>query len=325
MDKLSLIKAPVIDELKRFNALFEESLTTENPFLQEVLSYIRQKKGKMMRPALVLLLARLLGDINDKTLHSAVSLELLHTASLVHDDVVDESEERRGRPSVNAVFRNKVAVLSGDYVLAAALLQASKTTSLEIISMISRLGQDLSEGELLQLSNVADQELSEAVYFSIIRKKTAALFASSAVVAAYSVGASSVEVDWAYLLGEYIGICFQIKDDIFDYFDEKGIGKPTGNDMREGKLTLPAIYAIRNSGEKEAVMSLVQEIKTGNASRNVIEEMIAFSVENGGIEYAVAQMMEYHGKAVRLLDRYPDSDIKRALLAFVDYVVERKK
>ncbi len=324
MDKLSLIKAPVIEELKRFDLLFEESLTTDHPFLQEVLSYIRQKKGKMMRPALVFLLARLLGDVNDKTLHSAVSLELLHTASLVHDDVVDESEERRGRPSVNAVFRNKVAVLSGDYVLAAALLQASYTTSLDIISIISKLGQDLAEGELLQLSNVADQEVSEEIYFSIIRKKTAALFASSAAVAAYSVDATPKEIDFAYLLGEYIGICFQIKDDIFDYFEEEEIGKPTGNDMQEGKLTLPAIYALQHSGDNEAINSLVQSIKAGNANQEIIDQMIGFSIKNGGIQYAESCMMEYHQKAIDLLDSYPDSEIKRSLIAFIDYVIERK-
>lgn len=320
---MSLIKAPVHNELERFSVLFEAALTSENPLLQEVLSYIRQKKGKMMRPALVLLLARLLGGANDKTLHSAVSLELLHTASLVHDDVVDESSERRGRASVNAVFQNKVAVLSGDYVLAAALLEATLTDSPRIISIISKLGQDLSEGELLQLSNVSDEKVSEEVYFDIIRKKTAALFASSALVAAVSVDASEAEVEFARLLGEYIGICFQIKDDIFDYSDEKGIGKPTGNDMREGKLTLPAIYALASTSREQEIIPLVQRIKSGEASALDIDEMIAFSVQSGGIEYAERRMMEYRDKAVRLLDAYPESDVKYALIAFIDYVVER--
>lgn len=324
MDKLSLIKAPVLNELKKFDLLFDAALTSENPLLQEVLSYIRQKKGKMMRPALVLLLARLLGGINQKTLHSAVSLELLHTASLVHDDVVDESSERRGRASVNAVFHNKVAVLSGDYVLAASLLQASQTTSPAIISLIARLGQDLSEGELLQLSNVADQNVSEEVYFNIIRKKTAALFATSASVAAHSADAEPAQVEFAYLLGEYIGICFQIKDDIFDYYEAKEIGKPTGNDMHEGKLTLPAIYALRKVGENAEISSLVRKIKALQASEEEIHRMIDFCVENGGIDYAMARMKEYRDKAVALLERYPDSEVKRALLAFVDYVVERE-
>ena len=239
MDSISLIRTPIEAELRDFKELFDSSLSSSNALLDSVVSHIRQRNGKMMRPILVLLVARLYGAVCPSTLHAAVSLELLHTASLVHDDVVDESTERRGQLSVNAIFNNKVAVLTGDYLLATSLVHAELTNSHRIIQLVSTLGQDLADGELLQLSNVSNHSFSEEVYFDVIRKKTAALFAACAEAAALSVQVGEEEVAFARLLGEYIGICFQIKDDIFDYFDSKEIGKPTGNDMLEGKLTLP--------------------------------------------------------------------------------------
>jgi octaprenyl-diphosphate synthase len=324
MDRLSQIKSPIITDLEQFKELFNSSLDNSNPLLQEVLSHIKQRKGKMMRPILVLLIARLLGKVSPSTLHSAVSLELLHTASLVHDDVVDESSERRGQASVNALYNNKVSILVGDYLLATCLFQAAYSGNNEIIKVVSRLGQDLSEGELLQLSNVSNTEISESVYFDVIRKKTAALFAACTHTAALSAGVSAEKVEMARLFGEYTGVCFQIKDDIFDYYDDREVGKPTGNDMREGKLTLPAIFAINNAQSAEW-KELAAKIKSGSATDDEIKKMIDFSKQNGGIEYAVEVMSEYRLKALQLLESYPDSEIKKSLVSYLDYVVDRNK
>lgn len=324
MDRLSQIKSPIISDLEQFKELFDSSLTNSNPLLQEVISHIKQRKGKMMRPILVLLIAKLFGKVSSSTLHAAVALELLHTASLVHDDVVDESVERRGQASVNALYNNKVSILVGDYLLATCLVQAAYSNNHDVIKVVSKLGQDLSEGELLQLSNVSNREVLETVYFDVIKKKTAALFSACTQSAAYSAGASVEEVEMARLFGEYIGICFQIKDDIFDYYEDSNVGKPTGNDMREGKLTLPVIYALRTASS-EVGKELVPRVKTGNATDEEIAQLIEFAKQYGGIEYAVQTMSEYHLKAIRLLDRFPESDVKSSLLSFLDYVVERNK
>ncbi|MBP1615252.1 MAG: octaprenyl-diphosphate synthase [Bacteroidetes bacterium] len=324
MDGLSLIKFPIVDELVDFKNLFDHSLSSSNPLLAGVIEHLRQRNGKMMRPILVLLVAKLYGEIKPVTLHAAVSLELLHTASLVHDDVVDESTERRGQLSVNAIFNNKVAVLTGDYLLATCLVQAGKTMNHEIIDVISKLGQDLSEGELLQLSNVSNPIFSERIYFDVIRKKTAALFATCTKAAALSVDADLTKTEYARLLGEYIGVCFQIKDDIFDYSDSREIGKPTGNDMLEGKLTLPVIYALNNT-ENEEARGLAVKVKSGVATTDEIADLIAFTKASGGIEYAQNVMFEYKQKALDLLAQLPDSAVKTSLQAYLDYVVDRHK
>jgi len=324
MDSISLIRTPIEAELADFKNLFDSSLSSSNALLDSVVSHIRQRNGKMMRPILVLLVARLYGAVRPSTLHAAVSLELLHTASLVHDDVVDESTERRGQLSVNAIFNNKVAVLTGDYLLATSLVHAEQTHSHPIIQLVSSLGQDLADGELLQLSNVSNHSFSESVYFDVIRKKTAALFAACTKAAAFSVGVGEEEAEFARLLGEYIGICFQIKDDIFDYFDSKEIGKPTGNDMLEGKLTLPALYVL-NSTKDSAMLEIAIRVKEGTATTDEIARLIGFIKENGGIEYAVHTMSLYKQKAFGLLASLPDSDVCAALRAYLDYVVDREK
>ncbi len=324
MDSISLIRTPIEAELADFKNLFDSSLSSSNALLDSVVSHIRQRNGKMMRPILVLLVARLYGAVRPSTLHAAVSLELLHTASLVHDDVVDESTERRGQLSVNAIFNNKVAVLTGDYLLATSLVHAEQTHSHPIIQLVSSLGQDLADGELLQLSNVSNHSFSESVYFDVIRKKTAALFAACTKAAAFSVGVGEEEAEFARLLGEYIGICFQIKDDIFDYFDSKEIGKPTGNDMLEGKLTLPALYVL-NSTKDSAMLEIAIRVKEGTATPDEIARLIGFIKENGGIEYAVHTMNLYKQKAFDLLASLPDSDVCAALRAYLDYVVDREK
>ena len=324
MNSISIIKNPISTELGDFNRLFDSSLSSSNPLLKSVIEHIRQRSGKRMRPMLVLLMGKLFGEVNQSTLHAAAALELLHTASLVHDDVVDESSERRGQLSVNAVFNNKVAGLSGDYLLATALVQVALTRNHDIIDVVSALGQDLAEGELLQLSNVSNLEFSESVYVDVIRKKTAALFAAWTKAGALSVGATDEEVENDRLFGEYIGICFQIKDDIFDYYDSKEIGKPTGNDMHEGKLTLPVLYALNAIHDEEA-RALALKVKEGSASADEIGHLVRFTKENGGIEYAEKVMNDYREKAFALLPAEGHADVKQALTAYLNYVVEREK
>ena len=324
MDNSSLIKSPIAAELDDFKKLFDTSLTSSNFLLNEVISHIRQKNGKMMRPMLLLLMAKLYGTVCPETLHAAVSLELLHTASLVHDDVVDESTERRGQLSVNAIYNNKVAVLVGDYLLATSLVQVGKTHNYAIIDVVSRLGQNLSEGELLQLSNVSNLQFSEEIYFDVICKKTAVLFAACTKAGALSVGVTDEQAEFARLFGEYIGLCFQIKDDIFDYYDSKEIGKPTGNDMLEGKLTLPVLYALNTTKDK-AAEEIAMKVKEGTATSDEIARLIEFAKQQGGIEYATQATLAYKKKALLLLASLPDSDVKIGLTAYLDYVIDREK
>ncbi|WP_297328418.1 polyprenyl synthetase family protein [uncultured Bacteroides sp.] len=324
MDNSSLIKAPISVELENFKKLFDSSLSSSNLLLNSVIAHIRQKNGKMMRPILVLLAAKLYGEICPATLHAAVALELLHNASLVHDDVVDESTERRGQLSVNAIFNNKVAVLSGDYLLASSLVQVGLTRNHAIIDIVSSLGQDLAEGELLQLSNVSNLQFSEDIYFNVIRKKTAVLFAACTKAGALSVGTDDEKAEFARLFGEYIGLCFQIKDDIFDYFESTEIGKPTGNDMMEGKLTLPVLYAL-NSTKDKAAQEIAIKVKNGEATADERAFLIEFAHLNGGIEHASQTMYDYREKALALLSSMPDTDVRKALAAYLDYVVEREK
>ncbi len=324
MDQLSLFKTPVSQELEEFKTYFEAALFHSNPLLNSVISHIQRSSGKMMRPILVLLAAKLYGKIQPTTLHAAVALELLHTASLIHDDVVDESIERRGQPSVNASFNNKIAVLMGDFLLAVSLAQVNLTQNHQIVNIVSRLGQELAEGELLQLSHCHDKSLSEEVYFDVIRKKTAVLFAGCMEAGALSTGATKEESEWAYQFGECVGICFQLKDDIFDYFKSKVLGKPTGKDMLEGQLTLPAIYALRTTSDEKAE-KIAQKVKQGKATPKEISYLIDFSKREGGINYARQIMQTYREKGVHLLESLPNSPIKRALSAYLDYVVERGK
>ena len=324
MESISLIKSPISVELEEFKKHFDTSLSSSNLLLNSVIAHIRQKNGKMMRPILVLLAAKLYGEVCPATLHAAVALELLHNASLVHDDVVDESTERRGQLSVNAIFNNKVAVLSGDYLLATALVEVGMTRNYDIIDVVSNLGQDLAEGELLQLSNVSNPHFPEDIYFDVIRKKTAVLFAACTKAGALSVGVDGEKAEYARLLGEYIGLCFQIKDDIFDYYESKEIGKPTGNDMLEGKLTLPVLYAL-NSTENSTAQAIAVKVKSGTASDEEIAHLIDFAKQNGGIEYAIQTMYTYKEKALQLLSVVPDTDVKKALISYLDYVIERDK
>ena len=321
MDKIGLIRKPIERELSEFRMLFDTALTSTAPILGDVLGYIRKRNGKMMRPMLVLLMAKLYGEINSATLHSALSLELLHTASLVHDDVVDKSDKRRGQASVNALYDNRVSVLVGGYMLAPSLRHAAYTKEIELVD---RLGQNLSEGEIVQLANTSNTYFSEEIYFDVIRKKTAALFTASAESGALSVKASADDVDKAALFGEMIGIAFQIKDDIFDYFENEELGKPTGNDMLEGKLTLPALYVLNHQAD-EATRELALRIRSLKASQEEIASFVSYVKREGGIEYADKVMHDYRDKALGLLPAQTDESLRAALTAYVDYVVDRTK
>jgi len=325
MDYLSLIKHPIEHDLLDFIDLFNSALTHDDGLLSQALSHIRQRGGKRMRPMLILLMAKNYGEVTRVTQHAGVGLELLHTASLVHDDVVDESAERRGQASVNACYNNKVAVLVGDYILSTALLHVSKTANQRIVEYLAELGRTLAAGEILQLSNIQNQEISEAVYYQIIKNKTAALFEACAAIGALSADASEEDVRRAAQFGQDLGIIFQIRDDIFDYYDSKEIGKPTGNDMAEGKLTLPVIYALNNH-RMESMMTLARKVKQGGVNADEIAVLVEFAKQSGGIEYAEQRMAEYRQRCLDFLrNNVKNDEILQALTAYVDFVIERNK
>ena len=324
MNRLEQIKRPISAEFEVFKQKFDASLQSSNPLLGEVINFIKQRNGKMMRPMLALLMAKLCGEIKDSTYYAAISLELLHTASLVHDDVVDESDKRRGQSSVNAVYDNKVSVLVGDYLLATSLTNAALTADVQLVELVSRLGQALSEGEIIQLSNTNAPDFSEDVYFDVIRKKTAALFSTASEAGARSVKCTDEMAQKAALFGELIGIAFQIKDDIFDYYTSDVLGKPTGNDMKEGKLTLPSLYVL-NALQDESMIALALKIRALEATDEEIAQFIEYVKSNGGIEYATKVMKGYRDKAIEVLPSTASQDLKDALTAYIDYVIERKK
>ena len=317
MDYLSVIKQPVQAELADFIELFNRSLSHEDGMLGSALEHIRRRAGKRMRPMLILLMAKSFGHVTDVTLNAAVGLELLHTASLVHDDVVDESGERRGQASVNATYDNKVAVLVGDYILSTALLHVSFTHSEEIVRYLAELGRTLSDGEILQLSNIGRRDISEEVYYEVIRRKTAALFEACAGIGVLSAGVSGEA------FGSNLGMIFQIRDDIFDYYDSPEIGKPTGNDMLEGKLTLPAIYAVNNGGDSD-MLELAYKVKEQSVTQEEIDTLVEYTKSHGGIEYAERRMEELRLKCMEYIENaVSDEGIKRALTAYIDFVIER--
>lgn len=323
MDYLSIIKHPIEAELADFVSLFNQSLSHEDGLLGSALEHIRKRAGKRMRPILILLMARNFGQITDVTQNAAVGLELLHTASLVHDDVVDESEERRGQASVNATYDNKVAVLVGDYILSTALLCVARTHSEQIVTYLAELGRTLSDGEILQLSNIGRKDISEDVYYDVIKQKTAALFEACAGIGALSSGASEEDVMAAKQFGQNLGIIFQIRDDIFDYYDSKEIGKPTGNDMAEGKLTLPVIHAVNNGGDED-MKRLALKVKDHSVTAEEIASLVDYTKRMGGIGYAEKRMWEFHAEAQRFLDeRVGQQEIKEALQAYLDFVIKR--
>lgn len=323
MSFIQTIKNTIFEEMQLFDKTFAEALSTDNPLLLSVNEYVLQKSGKQLRPMLVLLSAKMCGGVNQSTIDGAISLELLHTASLIHDDVVDDTLERRGKPSVNARWNNKIAILSGDYILSKALGCSAKTNNLRILKAMANIGMQLSDGELLQLVNSQFSETSEANYFNIIRKKTALLFSTCTEVGGMSVDADEGALQHLRNFGEYLGICFQIKDDIFDYSENIKIGKPTGNDIRDGKVTLPLIYAVLNSDgiDKDQV---VNWLSTKDFSTENIHAITQFAYKNGGVSYALKQMEAFKNKAIEELNGFENSDVKRALILCAEYAVSRE-
>jgi octaprenyl-diphosphate synthase len=322
MNTLEEIKAPIAAELCLFDVKFKEAFLSDNSFLTTINKYILQENGKKLRPVIVLLAAKLCGACNASGIEGAVSLELLHTASLVHDDIVDGSMERRGRASVNARWDNKTAVLVGDFLLSQALLHATKTHNLEIMQLVSNIGIQLSEGELLQLAKATQFNTTEEDYYTIIREKTALLFASCAKMGALSVDADAATITRMGNFGEYLGICFQIKDDIFDYSDNTQIGKPTGNDLREGRMTLPLIFSLQNEKSKRKD-EIANWLKTNDLSEDHIAQIIRFVQETGGINYAVEQMTAYKNKAIANIADFPESAAKQSLIACAEFAAAR--
>lgn len=302
--------------------MFEKVMSHENPILNEALVHMRQRLGKMMRPILVILSARMVGRCTQEVLHAAVALEMLHTASLVHDDVVDESDRRRGQASVNARFGNKAAVLVGDYVLSMALEHAALTQSTRVVGLVAQLGQTLADGELLQLYNTQSDIIDEKSYYSVIRKKTASLFAACSQIGAILAGGSDDDVERLRQIGQITGICFQLRDDIFDYDDKHDVGKPAGNDMKEGKLTLPAIHAVLRGGDPE-MKTLALKIRRQQASPSDIQRMVDYTRQQNGIAYAEWAMQEFQYMAAGLVSEDGDPAIREALHAYIDYVAGR--
>lgn len=323
MDAISTIKYPIFAEFDSFQTLFYDVLKSDDELLGRVLEHVASRSGKMMRPILTLLLSKSLGEVNKYSYYGALSLELLHNASLVHDDVVDESSERRGLPSVHAIFDNKVAVLVGDYLLASSL-RASSQCTLEIVNVISRLGISLSRGELLQLSNIQTDYFSEEVYFEVIKEKTASLFAACGSIAALSHHESDMVVERYRRFGELVGLIFQIRDDIFDYHQNIEIGKPTSNDMHEGKLTLPAIYALNASDDVE-MHNLALKIRSLEASDDEISVFTSWVISMDGLLYAENKMDEICQEALLLISDINDQSIKKALETFLFICKDRKK
>ncbi len=311
--------------MELFESKFRDSMSSKVALLNRITHYIVNRKGKQMRPMFVFLTAKLLnnGEVNERTYRGASVIELIHTATLVHDDVVDESNKRRGFFSINALWKNKIAVLVGDFLLSKGLLLSIDNEDFDLLKIISVAVREMSEGELLQIEKARRLDITEDVYYEIIRQKTATLIAACCSLGACSVKPESVDVETFRKFGELCGMAFQIKDDLFDYGAQK-IGKPTGIDIKEQKMTLPLIYALNHCSKKEKSW-VINSIKNHNKDKQRVKEVISFVKEKGGLDYAVSKMLEYRDKALELLSTYPESDYKAALELMVNYVVDRKK
>lgn len=321
---LDEIQLPIKEHLKRFEKTFKASMQSSAPLLDRITRYIIKQKGKQMRPMFVFFSAGVSGAITESTYHGASLVELLHTASLVHDDVVDNANERRGFFSINALWKNKVAVLVGDFLLSKGLLLSVKNNEYDLLRLASEAVEQMSEGELLQIEKARHLDIQESIYYDIIRKKTASLIASCCAIGASSAGADSDTVEKLRLFGEKVGIAFQIKDDLFD-FGLDDVGKPVGNDIKEKKMTLPLIYALSivDKGQKRKIISLV---KNHNEDSQKVAEVINFVKINGGLDYATEQMMKYQQEAFDILETIPNGgEYKKGLEQLVRYTTERKK
>ena len=319
------IKQPIAYEMELFEQKFQLSMSSKVALLNRITHYIVNRKGKQMRPMFVFLVAKMVseGEVSERTYRGASVIELIHTATLVHDDVVDDSNRRRGFFSVNALWKNKIAVLIGDYLLSKGLLLSIDNNDFDLLKIISIAVREMSEGELLQIEKARKLDITEAVYYEIIRQKTATLIAACCSLGAASVKPESQHVDTMRKFGELIGMAFQIKDDLFDY-GETQIGKPTGIDIKEQKMTLPLIYTLNNASKKDKKW-LINSIKNHNKDTKRVKEVIAFVKDNGGLDYAVTKMKAFQKEALQILQTYPDSDYKSSLELMVNYVIDRKK
>ncbi|WP_293905336.1 polyprenyl synthetase family protein [Sphingobacterium sp. UBA5670] len=323
MSKLREIQRPIVHELEAFEKKFKASMKSSVPLLDRITQYLIKRKGKQMRPMFVFFSAGICNGINESTYRGAALVELLHTASLVHDDVVDNSYERRGFFSINALWKNKIAVLVGDFLLSRGLLLSVKHQDYHLLKIVSEAVDQMSEGELLQIEKARKLDIEESIYFEVIRKKTASLIASCCACGSASSNADQETIDKLHQFGEKIGIAFQIKDDLFD-FGLDDVGKPLGNDIKEKKMTLPLIYALNQvtSSEKRRIINLV---RNHNEDAQKVTEVIDFVRKSGGLEYATSKMLEYQQDAFRILEDFPDSEYKEGLQQLVKYTTERKK
>ncbi len=325
MNVTAQIKKPIIQEMELFEKKFYDSMSSKIALLNRITYYIVNRKGKQMRPMFVFLTAKMLanGSVNERTYRGASVIELIHTATLVHDDVVDDSNRRRGFFSINALWKNKIAVLVGDYLLSKGLLLSIDNGDFDLLKIISVAVREMSEGELLQIEKARRLDITESIYYEIIKKKTATLIASCCALGAKSVIDDEAQVENMRKFGELIGMAFQIKDDLFDYSDE-AIGKPTGIDIKEQKMTLPLIHVLNNCSSKEKSW-LINSIKNHNKDKNRVKEVIRFVISKNGLAYAENKMEQYQQEALQLLDNYPKSEYKDSLILMVNYVIERKK
>lgn len=322
---IAQIKQPIEFEMELFEKKFSLSMSSKVALLNRITHYVVNRKGKQMRPMFVFLVSKMVagGEVNDRTYRGASVIELIHTATLVHDDVVDDSNRRRGFFSINALWKNKIAVLVGDYLLSKGLLLSIDNNDFDLLKIISVAVREMSEGELLQIEKARKLDITEDIYYEIIRQKTATLIAACCSLGAASVKPDSEHVERMRKFGELIGMAFQIKDDLFDYGQEK-IGKPTGIDIKEQKMTLPLIYTLNNASEKDKRW-LINSVKNHNKDRKRVKEVIQFVKTSGGLEYAVQKMKAFQQEAFQILKPYPDSPFKDSLELMMNYVIDRKK
>lgn len=324
MLSLKTIQIPIAKEMEEFTPFFKKYLKSKTLILNTIVNYLLKQKGKQIRPMLVFLTACLSGKVNKSTYHAAALIELMHTATLVHDDVVDDSNMRRSFFSINAIWKNKIAVLLGDYLLAKGLLLAVNEKEFELLEIVSKAVEQMSEGELLQIEKARKLDIDETIYFEIIKKKTAALMVACTSSGAFSVGLRGELLKKMEVFGEYLGIAFQIRDDLFDYENNQNFGKPSGNDIKERKITLPFIYALGQctNEEKKKVM---KKMRKKHKSKQEINQIVDFVKSYKGIEYAKKVMFEYKEKAKKILEEFPKNDANTSLSTLLEYLVEREK
>jgi octaprenyl-diphosphate synthase len=321
---ISEIKYPIKEEMKLFEKKFKNSLQSKVPLLDRIMHYIIKRKGKQMRPMFVFLTSKMFGEMNEKCYRAASLIELLHTATLVHDDVVDEANLRRGYFSVNALWKNKIAVLVGDFLLSKGLLLSVENEDFDLLKIVSSAVKDMSEGELLQIEKARRLDIKEEIYFEIIRKKTAVLISSCCACGASAMNESEETIEKLAIFGEKVGIAFQIKDDLFDYTQSKLIGKPTGIDIREQKMTLPLIYTL-NTVDKKTRGEIINTVKNHHKNEEKVAELIQLVKNTGGLEYAEKVMLEYQKEALMLLESFPENEARKSLQKLVKYVIDREK